>query len=97
MTAMKKGLRVLFAVIALFGIMNCFVLEPALAAHQEISCTSDDGCDDCFLCCSFHHQLVPSTPVQFSPVSPVSAFIETAAITPIDAPSFSIFHPPLAL
>lgn len=94
---MKKGLRILFAFIALLGMANCFVLEPALAAHEESVCVSPDGCDDCLVCCSFNHQIIPVTVSGLAPMHAISPFIEINSLTRFDSPSFPIFHPPVVL
>ncbi len=94
---MHRNVCFLFAFIALMGMINCFILEPALAGHEETVCMTPDGCDDCMVCCSFNHQIIPSITVPFSPIHEISLFIETDSVTHLDSPSFSIFHPPLAI
>ncbi len=94
---MKKSFHILFALVALLGIVNCLVLEPALAFQKETVCASDDGCDDCFVCCAMNHQILPSPAIQFLPVNAVSRYIPASFSISLDSPSFSIFHPPLAL
>lgn len=92
---MKKNVRVLFVLMALSGMMNCFLLEPALAAQEETVCLSDDGCDCCFVCCSFSHQILQKTVVPFNPSMNISVFIPSSIPVPQDIPASSIFHPPL--
>lgn len=92
---MKKTIRLLLTLIALTGTFNCFVLEPALAFQEETVCVTPDGCDDCLVCCSFSHQLLPSSDAPFTHIHRVSVFIESNSVTRFDSPSFSIFHPPL--
>lgn len=92
---MKKTIRILFSLIALAGVINCFLLEPALAFHEDAVCVSPDGCDDCLVCCSFNHQAIPLVTDPFTHAHQVSVFIEMSLFTRFDSPSFSIFHPPL--
>ena len=93
---MKKSIRILLALIALFGMADCFVLSPAVASHKEELCVTPEGCDDCFICCFFKHPIIISIIVPLPPMDQTSVFIETASVRLLDSPSFSIFHPPLA-
>ncbi len=93
---MKKGLRVFFALFTLLGAMNCFLLEPVLAVQEEAVCLSEDGCDCCFVCCSFNHQILQSAGVPFSPSMGVFDLIPLSSEIHLDTPASSILHPPLA-
>lgn len=94
---MKKHLRLFLALFAVMGILNCFVLDPALASHHHEVCVSDDGCGDCFVCSALNHQTFPAMSFEFSPESLVSALVAQSAVVVSDPPSSSIFHPPLAV
>ncbi len=88
--------RLLLLVFALAGILNCIALQPALALQEETHCTDDTRCDDCFLCCSFHHQTILVSSMALAPEKIYSHYIAPNHPFLFDSPSFSIFHPPLA-
>ncbi|OGW81067.1 MAG: hypothetical protein A2Z83_01575 [Omnitrophica bacterium GWA2_52_8] len=92
---MKKNLRIFLAVAALSGIINCFVVEPAIAVQEETVCLSDDGHDCCFVCCSFNHQILQSSSASFSPSMGLSGFVSSSSPVRPDVPVKTIFHPPL--
>jgi len=92
---MKKGFRSILALFVLLGIMNCFILEPALAAHEETTCLMNDGCDDCFVCCSLSHQTIPPAVIPFEPLNTLSSYVDSSSTMLLESPTFSIFHPPL--
>ena len=96
---MKRILIGLIAFVALAGMLNCVVLEPAHAYNEDkvVSDTSDDS-ECCFFCCSVHYQWLPSTP-SLKVLTRLFAmlFIPSAFSFTPDPPTGSIFHPPQVL
>ncbi len=101
MIKMKRLPITLIALVALFGIVNCVAIEPALA--QMDGCNSSDvakeggaHCD--FICCSSHHLWnVGSTSMDVGQSLPsLGSVIHSLSESP-DPPLGSIFRPPLLL
>lgn len=96
---MRKTALIIFAGIALAGILSCAVIEPAFAfqdaaAHSDYH---DVDTDSCFIHCSVHHQW---TNADASIIIPHVLSFENV-IPEINSeyrhsPDRSIFHPPLA-
>src|SRR3989338_3068257 len=95
---MKKHVLVLLAFVALFGVINCTLLEPALA-YQEDKATSTETqtSDHCLLCCSMHHQWISQSSSEFAINNHQSnQHIPLHFDLHSDPAIGSIFHPPLA-
>ncbi len=94
---MKKTFVVIFGLMALMGMMNCFLLEPALAVKEQFSLDQTEDSDCCFLCCSTHHQWVSPLSLDFLPSLFQSADVVPSNLSLYSDPARgSIFHPPLA-
>lgn len=94
----KKIFLVLIAIVALVGILNCVMIEPALAYKEDPAASQTDKAHCCFICHSSHHQWIASSissdfPYLVLTGSPVLQELQFL----IDPPAGSIFHPPLAL
>ena len=95
---MKKALVCLFAFVALVGIINCVVIEPAHAYKEDKAVSSTDDAKCCFFCCSLHHQWLPLTPgLKVFTNLTAMLFVSPAFSFAPDPPAGSIFHPPLAV
>lgn len=95
---MKKPAFFLLAILALAGILNCFVIEPAFANKDAVMhIESTDETDCCLIHCSMCQQWVVSAHLMF--IHDVR-LLDTSALESIlsdpDSPPVSIFHPPLA-
>ncbi|MDP3920372.1 MAG: hypothetical protein Q8R76_06165 [Candidatus Omnitrophota bacterium] len=96
---MKKGILVLFSLVALLGILNCVLIEPAFACKDEAPHSEQSGDSDCcFIHCSMHHQWVTAgaTALTFNSASAGDYVLNSNTFQP-DSPVASIFHPPLAI
>lgn len=84
---------------ALAGLINCVVIEPAHAYKEDkaVSSSADDS-KCCFFCCSIHHQWLPSTPglKVFTNLTAMLLVSPAFSFAP-DPPTGSIFRPPLAV
>ena len=96
-----KRLPITFiALAALFGIINCVAVEPALAQidghHTEATTEKDGHCD--FICHSSHHLwTVGSTGIALEqPLKSLGSIALTFKVDP-DPPLKGIFHPPAVL
>jgi len=84
----------------LVGILNCVVVEPALAQFQEHHATAaaEEGghCD--FICHSFHHQWIATSPnALIHEPSPSQSLVSERFYGSPEPPLRNIFHPPLVL
>jgi hypothetical protein len=95
---MKKHILVLFAFVALFGSINCALLEPALAYQEDkVASTETKTSDHCLFCCSTHHQFVPASSTELFVNHPQSSEFIPFRLAPHSDPAIgSIFRPPLA-
>jgi hypothetical protein len=86
------------AFIALIGIFNCVLIEPALAYKDDPVESQNEETHCCFICHSMHHQWLPSetSTVTLDAVSSQGAFWPTVDFH-LDPLPASIFHPPLAI
>ena len=95
---MKRTILFIFSLVALIGILNCVLIEPAFAyqdqaAHPEYN--EDSDC--CFIHCATCHQWVPSTPLTVTHnVQPLDVSIPESPSFHPDSPVGAIFHPPIA-
>lgn len=96
---MKKFALFAFGVIALVGMINCTIIEPAFAYKDECTTTScQDENHPCFICHSCHHQWVGSQNlISFSGLLPATIVSHETAETVLNPPTGLIFHPPIAL
>lgn len=95
---MKRTLLFIFAFVALAGILNCAVIEPAFACKDEVVHSEQSGDSNCcFIHCSMHHQWVASSTIQLKHNIAVADFIPASFDFHHDSPAGSIFHPPLAI
>lgn len=96
---MKKIWITSFAFVALLGILNCALLEPAFACKDEATHSEQSGDSDCcFIHCSMHHQWVVSSAalLNHNILNLHHAFSAAFSFTP-DPPLGSIFRPPVVL
>ena len=96
---MKRAFVGLMAFVALAGLINCVVIEPAHAHKDDKAVSSSaENSKCCSFCCSVHHQWLPSTlSVKAFTNLIAMLFIPAALSFAPDPPTGSIFHPPLAL
>ena len=96
---MKRPILFIFALIALAGVLNCMLIEPAFACKDEAAHSEQSGDSDCcFIHCSMHHQWVTSgSSTLFHNALSSADYIPAGNTFHHDSPSGSIFHPPLAL
>ena len=88
----------IIAFIALIGISNCVLIEPALAYKDDSALSRDDEAHCCLLCSSMHHQWISSGHSPFTPaILALDAIILLNLSLRIEPFPDSIFHPPLAL
>ena len=94
---MKKHVLVLLAFVALFGVINCALLEPALAYQEDkAASTETQTSDHCLLCCSAHHQWIPTSSTELITNNHQSSQFASFRLTFHTDPAIgSIFHPPL--
>ena len=96
---MKRILIGLMAFVALIGLINSVVIEPAHAYKEDkaVSGSADDS-KCCFFCCSIHHQWLSSTPSLkvFTNLTAILVVSPGFSFVP-DPPAGSIFHPPLTV
>ncbi len=97
---MKTATPIFFALLALTGLANCVLLEPALA-YQDEAMHSDSAAEDsdcCFIHCAICHQWTISDDQILTHPNSLS---NTALFEDISfyrgSVSGSIFHPPLAV
>lgn len=100
MMQMKRLPIAFIALVAFLGIVNCMVIEPALAQldshHTEFAGEEDGHCD--FICHSSHHlwNVGSSDTVINQPLQSLGSIILAFTAEP-DPPLSSIFHPPAVL
>jgi len=95
---MKKVAYYTLALIALIGLLNCSLIEPAFACKESLShSTASDDLDCCFIHCSIHHQYVSASSSEFPATTNQSnPFVSLHLDLHSDPALGSIFHPPLA-
>ncbi len=96
---MRKFLLFTFTFIALLGILNCALIEPAFAYREdESACQTNDNCDRCFICNSNHHQWIDTqnlvNPSCLIPTTVISLEVKDMVL---ESPQGSIFRPPIIL
>ena len=93
-----RKLLILASVVALFGILNCVLIEPALTYKDEVPHSeSNEDSDCCFIHCSLHHQCIPSQSSALThPVLLSGGLVSASIAFHLDSPVGTIFHPPLA-
>lgn len=96
-----KRISIFFlALIAFLGVINCIVIEPALAQldshHTQFSGEEDGHCD--FICHSSHHLWDADSILTAlnQPLASEASFVSTF-LQETDPPLAGIFHPPLIL
>jgi hypothetical protein len=95
----KKTFLLALAFVALAGIINCTVIEPAFAYQEdEAACQTENEAHCCFICSPAQHQWISSTSA-LAPHQMIRAdrFSFPQTDYPIDPPLRSIFHPPSIL
>jgi len=94
---MKKFALFVFGVVALVGMLNCTIIEPAFAYQDECAATCQDA-THCSLCHFSHHQWVNpqnlASAVSLLPARVISLEMQNVVL---ESPQGSIFHPPIAL
>jgi len=94
----KKTLILLLAFIALAGIINCMVVEPAFAYKEDSADTQQDEAHCCFICHSVHHQWAPASNGMHFPVPLIKAdFVPNEGSFYLGSFASSVFHPPQSL
>lgn len=94
----KKTFLLFLAYVALAGIINCVVVEPAFAGKEDGAAAQQDESHCCFICHSSHHQWVPAGNGMHLPAPFVKAdFIAIEGSFYPGSFSASIFHPPQSL
>jgi hypothetical protein len=95
----KRLFIFLFAFLALTGIINCTLLEPAFAYKEDTAaCASDNDSDCCFICCTMHHQwLSPAGASVYHRLVLSDNLLALPFTVQMDPPLGSIFHPPTAI
>jgi len=92
---MRKGYVWIVAVVALLGMANCVLVEPAFACEDAAGTCSTPICHDCLVCGSAGHQwLAPQTSQLLSIPGLANAINISSVVIPVDPPFGSIFHPP---
>jgi hypothetical protein len=95
--AFKKNIFILTAFLVLAGILNCAVIEPVFACHEnEAECQT--GADDhsCYICHSLHHQwLLAGDSVLSSDLRQQKNFLKDVSTGALEPPLRPIFHPPV--
>lgn len=96
---MKKGFLVLFSLIALIGIMNCVLLEPAFAYKDEaVHSESNEDSECCFIHCTTCHMWMTSqSSTSLYNASPAGDLIPGTLAFHHDSPAGSIFRPPITI
>ena len=93
---MKRILISIFTILALAGIINCTLVEPAFAYKDDPAVAQEEESHCCSLCHSMHHQWVNPEDFENNLFPPVCAETLIAFIpSRIDPPAGSIFHPPI--
>lgn len=93
----KKAVLIIIAFVALVGILNCVMIEPALAYKEDPAASQTDEAHCCFICHSSHHQwIVSSISSDFPYLVLTGPTVLQELQFLIDPPAGSIFHPPLA-
>jgi hypothetical protein len=95
----KKTFLLALAFIALAGIINCMVIEPAFAYQEdETACQTESETHCCFICNSAQHQWISSVPTLVAHQMVRSdKFSFSQTDYPGDPPLRAIFHPPSIL
>lgn len=95
----KKAFIASFAFVALIGIINCMVIEPAFAYKEDkAACQTSDETHCCFICHSGHHQWTSPATTSMAHRLVVSDHLLVLPFdVQIDPPLGSIFHPPTTL
>jgi hypothetical protein len=94
----KRTVLTVVAFLALLGIANCALIEPALASHDNVAKCADEATPCCSRCNPFHHQW--AGPQDVFDVNNQGVFVlysPAPAIATIDPPVGAIFHPPTYL
>lgn len=100
MRRMKRLPITFIALVALFGVINCMVIEPALAQldsrHTEFAGEENGHCD--FICHSSHHLWnVDSSDAAINQSLQSLGSITLTFTEEPDPPLSSIFHPPAVI
>ena len=95
---MKNVAYIFLALVALIGILNCALIEPAFAFKEEAShASSSTDFDCCFFHCSMHHQWISASTSKFAANNLQSnQFVHFRLDLHSDPVLGSIFRPPLA-
>lgn len=95
---MKVALIKFFAFIALMGLVNSSVIEPAICFfHDEATSQQQESSHCCVVCHTGHHQSLLPTHIQIDLLnSNSSGWVETVDAALLNPPLRSIFHPPLS-
>jgi hypothetical protein len=84
-----------FVLIALIGIANCVLIEPAFACHSNVAKCAKEATPSCSMCMPGHHQWIVFQDGNAGNEQPyVSIYRRFALSVNIDPPLGSIFHPP---
>lgn len=95
--AEKKVILIIVAFVALAGILNCVLIEPAFAYKEDFAANQKDEAHCCFICHSSHHQWIAGNISSDIPyLVPAGPPVLQELQCLIDPPAESIFHPPLA-
>ncbi len=86
-----------FALIALAGIFNCTMIEPAFAYKDDCTASCQDE-THCSVCHFSNHQWVnfPNS-ISFSGLLPATVVSHETIETALNPPTGLIFHPPITL
>ena len=94
----KKAIIIFLAFVALAGIINCMVVEPALAYKEDSAVAGQDEAHCCFICHSAHHQWAPAGNGMHFPAPLIKAdFVPNEGSFYLGSFASSVFHPPQSL
>ena len=94
----KREIISVIAFVALIGIFNCVLVEPAIAYKDDPVVSQNEETHCCFICHSMHHQwLTPKTSTVSPDVIPSQGAFWPTDYFRLDPLPASIFHPPLAI
>ncbi len=92
---MRKGYIWILAIVALLGMANCVLVEPAFACDEDAAACSMPDCQCCLTCNSASHQWATPQSAHSISIHCLSHSISIPSLAiPVDPPLGSIFHPP---
>jgi hypothetical protein len=94
----KRAVWTALAFLALLGIANCVLIEPALASRENLVKHTDEVVPCSPMCHFAHHQwLGPQEAFDVNNEMSVVLYSPAPTIANIDPPVGAIFHPPTYL